>query len=481
MSAPSSHTALTRPYQYYDFTLSLCPTCMRRVEAKVVFEHEKVWLLKRCPEHGPQRVMIADDIEYYRSCRETFIKPSEMPQRFNTPVERGCPLDCGLCTDHEQHSCLTLIEITQRCNLECPVCYAESGPHVGAHVPLARVQAMLDAIVENEGEPDVVQISGGEPTIHPDFFAILDAARQRPIRHLMVNTNGVRIARDAEFARRLAEYMPGFELYLQFDSLQNSALRSLRGADLAQTRRQALERLNELGISTTLVVTVKAGLNDHELGDIIEFAITQPCVRGVTFQPVQDAGRVEDYDGELHRTTLTQVRRKLLEQSPHFQAADIIPVPCHPDAIAMGYALRSGGKLQALTHLVPQELLLNGTRNTISFERPENWDTEFCRSFSTAHSPSSAASSLHSLLCCLPEVQLPEDMNAGIGYRDLFRIIIMEFMDAENFDVRSVKKSCVHIVHPEDLRIIPFETYNLFYRPGLTGPGPDALRQRAPI
>ena len=179
-----------RPWTYYDVAVSLCPTCLRKVEGKIVFQDGSVYMDKRCPEHGPVRVLLADDVEYWRRAREVFLKRSEMPQRFQTPVEYGCPYDCGLCADHEQHACLALVEITDRCNLTCPICYADSGPGRGRH-------RMLDAVVHAEGEPDVVQISGGEPTVHPEFFRILDLARERPIRHLMVNTNGVRIAKDA--------------------------------------------------------------------------------------------------------------------------------------------------------------------------------------------------------------------------------------------------------------------------------------------
>ena len=138
---------------------------------------------------------------------------------------------------------------------------------------------MLDAVVANEGEPDVVQISGGEPTLHPDFFAILDAAKTRPIRHLMINTNGLTIANDAVFAEKLAHYAPGFEIYLQFDSLQDATLVKLRGASLAESRQRALTRLEALNISTTLVMTVVPGINDHEIGDVIAHALQWRCVR----------------------------------------------------------------------------------------------------------------------------------------------------------------------------------------------------------
>jgi len=225
-----------RPYLFYDVAVTICSTCYRKLEGKIVFEEGSVYLLKKCPEHGAEKVLVADDVDYYRRCREVFLKPPEMPVKYNTPVKWGCPYDCGLCTDHEQHSCLSLIEICDACNLACPICYADSGPHRPLFRPLAQVERMLDAVVRNEGEPDVVQISGGEPTIHPEFFAILDAARRRPIRHLMVNTNGIRIAEDEVFAQRLAEYRPAFEIYLQFDSLRAAPLKALRGADLRRIR-----------------------------------------------------------------------------------------------------------------------------------------------------------------------------------------------------------------------------------------------------
>ncbi len=467
-------TDRVRPYTYYDIAVSICSTCHRRVDGKIVFQDDKVLLLKDCPEHGPERVLVADDIDYYRRAREVYIKPPEMPLKYNTPTRWGCPYDCGLCPDHEQHSCLSLIEITDACNLRCPVCYADSSPERQEYRSLAEVEAMLDAVVRNEGEPDVVQISGGEPTIHPDFFAILDAARARPIKHLMINTNGVRIAKDPEFVARLATYMPGFEVYLQFDSLQPDALRDLRGVDLADVRRKALENLEAHGINTNLVVVVKKGLNDHELGAIIDHALSWKCVRGVTFQPIQDAGRLDDYDISRDRLTLTEVRRRILEQSEVFSPDDIIPVPCHPDCLAMAYALRAGDKTVPLTGLIGPEALLAGRRNTIVYEHePEVREAVF-RLFATNHGPEGGVQKLKELLCCLPQADVP-----GLGYKDLFRVIIMEFIDAHGFDVRSVKKSCVSIVHPVDGRLIPFDTYNLFYRGKLEAEHLAPLRAHA--
>jgi len=451
--------AKLRPYLFYDSAVSICSTCLARVEAKVLIKDEQVFLEKWCPEHGRERVLVADDAAYYRKAREVFIKAPEMPRRFNTAQHWGCPYDCGLCPEHMQHSCLSLVEITDHCNLRCPICYADSGPHRPGYRDLATVERMLDAVVANEGEPDVVQISGGEPTLHPDFFAILDAARRRPIRHLMVNTNGLRIARDADFAARLKQYEPGFELYLQFDSLRDEVHQELRGAKLADVRRRALERLNEHDISTTLVVTVKKGLNDHELGAIVEFALGQPCVRGVTFQPIQAAGRLENYDPARDRLTLTEVRRRILEQTRVFEPDDLIPVPCNPDCLAMAYALKLGDATVPLTRFVSPETLVAKGRNTIVVERDEALRAHVFELFATNHSPESQACSLSDLLCCLPQVQAPQEWN----YRNVFRVLIMQFIDAHSFDLRAVKKSCVHIAQP-DGRLIPFDTFNLFYR-----------------
>jgi uncharacterized radical SAM superfamily Fe-S cluster-containing enzyme len=451
-------TRKNRPWLFYDTTASVCTTCLRQVEAKIVIKDNEVFLDKWCPAHGIERVLIADDAEYYRLCREVYVKAPEMPDRFNTSMQHGCPYDCGLCPDHMQHSCLSVVEITDHCNLRCPVCYAESGPEHLQHRSLAEVEAMLDAIVANEGEPDVVQLSGGEPTLHPDFFAILDAAKARPIRHLMINTNGLRLALDEDFVARLSSYKPGIEIYLQFDSLRDEVLQQLRGADLAEIHERALANLERHGISTTLVMTVKRGLNDGEIGDVIRHGLGYRCVRGVTLQPVSDAGRNTDFDAARHRLTVSEVRRRVAEQSGLFTLDDIVPVPCNPDTLAMGYALKLDGEALPLTRHLGPEALLAGARNTIVFERDPSMKDAVFKLFSTNHSPESQANCLSALLCCLPTISAPE-----LGYENVFRVLVVQFMDAANLDLRALKKSCVHFAQP-DGRLIPFEAYNLFYR-----------------
>ena len=463
----------TRPYLFYSATRALCATCLRVVDAKELIEDGRVYLQKRCPDHGVERVLIADDVAWFKLTREVFLKPPEQVEHPNTGVQHGCPYDCGICPDHEQHGCVSVLEVTDHCNLRCPTCYASSGPERTTHRSLETIEKMLDRIVKNEGEPDVVQISGGEPTTHPDFFAILDACRRRPIRHLMLNTNGLRIAKEPGFAEKLAAYAPRFEVYLQFDSLRNEVLQELRGADLRALRMEALETLDRLNLSTTLVVTLRRGLNDDEIGDILRFAASRRSVRGVTLQPVQDAGRHVQAEGappdaQLHRLTVSEVRRRIYEQFPVFAPEDVLPVPCHPDCLAMAYALKQDdGSLVPLTRYVRPETLLSAGKNTIVYEGDKAFQREVAQklfaTFSTAHGPESASESLQTLLCCLPQVQgVPT-----LGYDRVFRVIVMQFLDRHTMDLRSVRKACVHIPHPDGQRVMPFDTYNVLYRDAL--------------
>ena len=188
----------------------------------------------------------------------------------------------------------------------------------------------------------------------------------------------------------------------------------------------------------------------------------QPCVRGVTFQPIQAAGRLEEYDPARDRLTLTEVRRKILEQSPVFRPEDILPVPCHPDSLAMAYALKVDGKVMPLTGMIDPRVLIEGGRNTVVYERDAELQRHIFQTFSTAHSPGSWTASLRQLLCCLPGIAAP----AELTYANVFRVLILQFIDAYSFETRSIKKTCIHIAQP-DGRMIPFDTFNLFYRDGL--------------
>ena len=470
MTAPLRRS---RPYVFWGQTTSLCETCLALVPAKIEIRDGEVWYQKRCNRHGTHATLVSTDAAYWLRCKE-YIKPGDRPLALQSHTEYGCPYDCGLCPDHEQHSCLALIEINDHCNLTCPVCFAESSPARTQHLPLATIERMLDALVASEGEPDLVQISGGEPTLHPDFFAVLDAARARPIRHVMVNTNGLRLAREPDFVARLAERKRGLEIYLQFDSLKRDALMNLRGADLRRVRAEALENLERHSVSTTLVVTVKRGVNDDEIGAIVRHALDWRCVRGVTFQPVQDAGRNENFDKARDRIVLSEIRRRVVEQSGVFGDADMIPLPCNPETISIGYGLRNGREVLPVTAMVPQEELIKVVPNAITFEKHPALRTKFIELFSLSSGANNASERLTEFLCCLPKVETP----AGLTYENVFRVAIVQFLDRFNFCVGSVKRSCIHFVTPAG-QIIPFDTYNLFYRNGQIDAIRAAMRQGA--
>jgi uncharacterized radical SAM superfamily Fe-S cluster-containing enzyme len=465
MTAPSRRS---RPYVFWGQTTSLCETCLDLVPAKIQILDNEVWYEKRCDRHGVQSTLISTDAAYWKRCKD-YIKPGDKPLAFQSRTEFGCPYDCGLCPDHEQHSCLALIEINDHCNLTCPVCFAGSSPQRTTHLPLSTIERMLDALVASEGEPDLLQISGGEPTLHPDFFAILDAARARPIRHVMINTNGILLAQDPDFCARLAERRRGLEVYLQFDSLARDALLDLRGADLRRIRQQALENLERHGISTTLVVTVKRGVNDREVGAIVKHALTWRCVRGVTFQPVQDVGRNDDFDAKRNRIVLSEIRRRVIEDSGVFGDADMIPLPCNPETISIGYGLRNGERVLPVTSMLSREDLVAVMPNTINFEKQPVLQQKFVELFSLSSGALNAPERLAEFLCCLPKATVP----AGLSYENVFRVAIVQFMDRFGFCLGGVKRSCIHFVTPAGT-IIPFDTYNLFYRDGAI----DGIRAR---
>ena len=456
----------SRDYSFYGQTTSLCEVCLRLVPTKILLEGDNVFYAKRCVEHGAQKTLISSDAAYFKSCKE-YIKPGDMPLRHQSRTHYGCPYDCGLCPDHEQHSCLALIEVNDACNLSCPVCFAESS--------LAEIEMMLDTLVESEGFADLVQISGGEPTIHPQILEILKLAKSKPIRHIMLNTNGIRIATDNNFVEQLASLKPGFEVYLQFDSLCREALINIRGADLRKTRELALANLDAAGISTTLVCVVKKGVNDDEMGEIVRHALGYSCVRGITFQPVQDAGRNLGFDKDRDRMLLSDIRREIAAQAGEvFGPDDIVPLPCNPDAIAIAYGLRDGRSVTPITRLIPKAEFLAAAPNTIAFERYPELKTRLFDLLSLASSGERTKTVLGDLLCCLPQVEVPDEL----GYDKVFRIVIVQFLDRYNFCIAAVKRSCIHFVTPQ-AKIIPFDTYNLFYRNGLDVKLRESLHVRA--
>lgn len=425
----------------------------------------KVFLRKTCPEHGFFESLQCSDAAWHRLQQE-YQRPGTLPQRFQTETDLGCPQDCGLCPDHEQHTCLALIDLTDACNMRCPACFANSDE--GVFLPLPTVERMLDALVASEGTADIVQFSGGEPTLHPQLFEIIDLARTKRIRHVMINTNGIRIARDEAFVERLAQYREDFEVYLQFDGFRQGTFLTLRGQDMTEVRRKALENLAKHDVPTTLVAVLEQGVNVDEAGAIVRHALKFRNVRGVTFQPQTHTGRWTGFD-PVDRVTVPDVLKALAQQAPeHFRMEDFLPLPCHPECIAMTYALRHGEEVLPLPRVLDVKKLLGLAPNTIAFESAP----EVRGALKELWSASAAMQSLRTLKnlrCCLPLIGKDA---SELGYENVFRIVVIAFMDAWNFDVRSAKKCCVHHVIP-DGRIMPFCSYNTIHRRKMQVPAQD--------
>src|SRR5215831_4499470 len=253
-------------YVFYELTRSICPDCRRVVDARIIFRHNKVYMRKRCPACGPCESLVYGDAEAYVA-NARYNKPGTIPLARGTSTDQGCPYDCGLCPDHQQHTCLGIIEVNSACNMSCPLCFATAGP--GFSLTLEEVEGMLDDFVRTEGTPEVVQFSGGEPTIHPQIIDFVKAAKARGIRFVMINTNGRRNARDDDFVEQLAEVKPAF--YFQFDGFDHATSLTLRGeSDVVDEKMRALDRLAAAGLSVTIVPAIERGVNEHEIGRIVD-------------------------------------------------------------------------------------------------------------------------------------------------------------------------------------------------------------------
>src|SRR5215211_6485562 len=297
-----------RDYTYLGTTRSLCPHCRRLVEAKIVTRGKRVYFRKRCPEHGLVEDFVCSDVAYYD--RHELSQPARAPLEYGTKSDRGCPYDCGLCPEHEQHTCIALVEVTSGCNLRCPMCFAESGPG-GELLDFATYTRMVDHYVKLEGIPDVLQLSGGEPTLHPDLVRMVRYAYESPIQVVMINTNGIRLARDPALLEALAPMRDRLEIYLQFDGLDDRTNVALRGEPLLDVKLAALEALRKHEIRCTLVCTVDHNTNLHEVGPLMKFGLGRREVRGISYQLASYCGRHVDPGDLERRATMPDVVRAL--------------------------------------------------------------------------------------------------------------------------------------------------------------------------
>jgi hypothetical protein len=483
MTVTPSDTAATTPpgpprkrdrdELFLEYTKSICPACKAVIDAQVNIRAGKVYLRKRCREHGWFEALVYGDAQAYLDSAR-FNKPGTIPLSFQTEVRDGCPLDCGLCPEHKQHACLGIIEVNTGCNLDCPICFADSGHQPdGYSITMEQCERMLDVFVDSEGEAEVVMFSGGEPTIHRRILEFIDLALQRPIRAVNLNTNGIRLATDRRFVAALGERnrLPGraVNIYLQFDGFEERTHRGIRGRDLREIKQRALGNCAEAGVTVTLVAAIERGLNEHELGDIIEYGLGHPAVRSVSFQPVTHSGRHVEFD-PLQRLTNSDVIHLIAAQRPQwFQAGDFFPVPCcFPTCRSITYLLSQGTPGDPDFGVVPIPRLLNVEEyldyvsnrvvpdDAVREALEKLWSASaFMGTDTTGEKLRAAAEALDCADAC--GVNLPEAV-ADLSER-AFMIVIQDFQDPYTLNVKQLMKCCVEEITP-DGRLIPFCAYN---------------------
>ncbi|GAA4468185.1 radical SAM protein [Novipirellula rosea] len=463
-------------------TDSLCPECMTVVPAKIITRGQRVYFRKKCPQHGVREDFVCSDARWWD--RGEGHTASVFPLVRSTESDKGCPHDCGLCEEHEQHTCIGLVELTDRCNLSCPMCFASSGPSGKDH-SLDDIIASLDRLIECEGRAEVCQLSGGEPTLHPQFERIVDEALARPIDYVMINTNGLRLAKDAALVERLAKNRDRIEIYFQWDGMDRELVRRVRGEDVIDVKRRALDRLGEADLNVTLVSTLTAPLDENFYRDLWSEALGRTNVTGLSLQPATFSGRhwlpadLED------RVTFPDVIQGLAKASGGMiREHDFTPLPCaHPNCHQIMLAARNGNRLAALNQIAPVAENLDLIAGGISFtpERSQQLVRLFLERMSHCGSDCGCAD-----VVSLDPTKLPTQTNFVNSFesmdpvldrffarvlaqqataKDLMRVTITSFLDAYNFDIRQLMKCCTHHVLPSG-HMVPFCAYNTLYRPG---------------
>jgi uncharacterized radical SAM superfamily Fe-S cluster-containing enzyme len=504
-----------KPDEVIGFTKSLCPTCRDVIDARIVIRANQVLLLKRCPNHGSFEALLFGDAGLYQQLKG-YDKPGRPPLEFATAVKSGCPHDCGLCPDHKQHACVGVLEINSACNLDCPVCCADAGTHLahsGFWLSREQVDFMLDRFVAAEGEPEVIQFSGGEPTLHPRLFDFIELAQEKGIEYVMVNSNGLRIARDDRFLAGLSHLKP--HIYLQFDGFDEEASFILRGREnLIPQKLRALDRMAEVDVRVVLVAAIEHGVNEGQIGPIIDFGLRHPAVFGVNFQPVFRAQRHLPAD-PLTRITIPDVLKAIESQTQGlFRLSDFVPVSCcAPTCHFVTYAILNGDAVAPVPRLVDIDrhhhhfenrtipglnddlvkllermwrspVLAGNGRFAGGLRRALIGDSQELEVLLTsARSSMNGGRTSGRCTACQSHLPLSQHSPRDIG-RHIFMVSIRDFMDPWTFDVRDVMKCCVDFIVP-DGRIIPFCTYNtLGYREqvaqSLLKQGQVDVRRRSP-
>ena len=424
-------------------TTSRCPHCLKSCPAEVwrtAGIPSKVLLKRNCTEHGEFSSCIASDSRFYwlaqgksenaccggQACRASDHTPAGTLGRNADPGD-------ALGIQEKLSTCLALIEIVHSCNLTCPTCYADSPIGIGHKVdavPLEDLQQRIQSVVDRKGGIEILQLSGGEPTLHPRFFELLRWLQDHPgIDYVLLNTNGVRIAHDESFARELGEAFRygAFQLYLQFDGTQEVAQQFLRGADLRKTRERCLERSRELNRPVTLAMTVTPENLPH-LWDAIDFGLQYPNVRGISFQPLFGSGRLPSASSPSARLNTADIILAAVGQSSgKLKFEDFTPLPCgDPNCATIGYLLKVDGQIRSVSDFIDFTAVQGFLADKVRYK-------------------------LEDLMKCGCDSEPLGDLlkKFELDETHTFRLFIKPFMDATSWDEDRIDRCCTHVIRPD--------------------------------
>jgi uncharacterized radical SAM superfamily Fe-S cluster-containing enzyme len=433
-------------------TQSVCPECLQTLDALRLARGDDVILRKECPEHGVFEAILWRGGPSHDSWRRS--KTPSYPKAPLTAVKEGCPHDCGLCPEHRQHTCTALIEVTMRCDLRCAYCFADGGNCSAADPDMEAIRSFFEKLLLIGG-PCNVQLSGGEPTLRNDLPEIIRLGRSLGFDFIQVNTNGLRLARDPGYVKELKD-AGAASVFLQFDGLDDAVYERLRGWALLQQKMRAVEHCADHGLAVVLVPTLTPGINDQQIGDIINYGLRNaPAVRGVHFQPISYFGRYPAAPKDEVRITIPEILRAIEEQTQGKIKADHFKPPgCEHSWCSFhgNFVLLEDGRLQAWTQHTPGASCCKPQ----SAEAHAVKARQFVKRFWATPKAVTAVST--------PERVLPSlggwDMFLERACTHSFCISGMAFQDAWNLDLERLKDCCIHVVHP-DGRVIPFCAYNL--------------------
>ncbi len=438
--------------QVISTTESVCPVCLTRIPAQRVRLGGDVYLRKTCPQHGAFQTILWRGTPDY----ETWVRPKipAYPERPFTLARRGCPFDCGLCADHRQQTCTALLEVTQRCDLRCPFCFASAGVQPPPDPDMETIEFWFGRLLES-GSFANIQLSGGEPTIRDDLPEIVALGRSLGFNFIQLNTNGVRLARDAAYVARLKQ--AGLSsVFLQFDGTSDAVYRTMRGVRLLDRKRAAIAACAANDLSVVLVPTLVPGVNTDDLGGIIRFALEHfPTVRGVHFQPVSYFGRYPKPPTDADRITIPEIMRAVevqtngLIRAEHFTTSGCENALCslHGNFVVMpDGALRPWTQRQSNGCCTPQPAAEGAEKSR-----------RFVAQFWSASSGTVSIDSIGEFSQW--EVFLARTKT------HTFCISGMAFQDAWSLDLERLRDCCIHTVSP-DGRLIPFCAYNLTSQSG---------------